>query len=91
MHGLNARNRLALIALTPLAMSLAACGPKPIAVAVKPPVELLTCEAEPATPILPAPGIERDRIVAAWVLALLAAGGDCRAKVAGVRAWADAL
>ena len=72
-------------------MGLGACGPKTLAVAVKPPAELLTCSAEPAAPEIGAPGIERDRIVLAYLLAMRAAYGDCSAKVAGVKAWADAL
>lgn len=70
---------------------LAGCGPKVIAVATRPPPELLTCAGEPLTPILPPPGIERDRIVADWLLAMRAAFGDCSSKLAGIKAWADAL
>lgn len=77
--------------MTPLMLSLAGCGPKVIAVATKPPPELLTCADEPLAPILPSPGIERDRIVADWLLAMRAAWGDCSAKVQGVKAWADRL
>lgn len=73
---------------TPL---LAGCGPKAIAVAVKPPPELLTCSGEPETPVLPAPGIERDRIVGDWLLEYRAAWGSCKSAVTGLKAWADAL
>ena len=62
-----------------------------LAVATKPPASLLTCQAEPGAPVLPVPGIERDRIVLAYLLAMRAAYGDCASKVAGVRAWANAL
>jgi hypothetical protein len=59
--------------------------------ATKPPPSLLTCSAEPVAPELPAPGIERDRIVLAFILSLRAAYGDCASKVAGVRAWSETL
>ena len=72
------------------AAGLTACGPKP-PVATKPPPELLTCSAEPLAPDVGEPGIERDRIVLAYVLALRAAWGDCSGNLAGIRAWADAL
>lgn len=72
-------------------MPLGACEKKVLAVATKPPARLLTCQAEPGAPELPAPGIERDRIVLAYLLAMRAAYGDCASKVAGVRAWSDAL
>lgn len=73
------------------AMPLGACEKKVLAVAVRPPASLLTCQAEPGAPELPEPGIERDRIVLAYLLAMRAAYGDCASKVAGVRSWADAL
>lgn len=72
-------------------LSVSACGPKVLAVAVKPPADLLTCAGEPLAPILPPPGIERDRIVTDWLLAYRTAWGDCSAKVLGIRAWAEAL
>lgn len=72
-------------------MPLGACEKKVLAVAVKPPASLLTCSAEPVAPEIGVPGIERDRIVLAYLLALRAAYGDCESKVAGVRAWSDAL
>lgn len=71
--------------------SLAGCEKKVIAVAVKPPPALLTCAGEPLAPILPPPGIERDRIVTDWLLAYRTAWGDCAAKVSGISAWAKAL
>lgn len=70
---------------------LIACERETLAVAVKPPAELLTCSAEPLAPELPAPGIERDQIVLAYLLAMRAAYGDCASKVAGIKGWADAL
>ena len=72
-------------------MPLGACGPKVHVKATKPPVELLTCSAEPLAPELPAPGIERDQIVLNYLLAMRAAYGDCASKVAGVKSWADAM
>ena len=67
------------------------CAPKRIAVAAKPPAALLTCADEPEAPSLPAPGIERDRIVLDFILALRGSYGDCKASVDAIRAWADAL
>lgn len=91
MKAISARRMLQKTAPILLLTALAACGPKPLAVAVKPPAELLTCAGEPVAPELPGPGIERDRLVLAYVLAMRAAWGDCFSKVAGVKAWADAL
>lgn len=83
---------LALIATFALGM----CGqPEPIA--LTPPASLLTCADEPTAPDLPTRdgtiGTEllRDRAVLEYVLALRTAGGDCRAKVAGVRAWSETV
>lgn len=76
--------RLALIA--PLA--LAACQPaKPVL--ILPPAELATCAAEPVAPAIPGQDqqAERDRLVFEYLLALRAAGGDCRAKVNGLATW----
>ncbi len=56
-----------------------------------PPANLLTCSAEPAAPELPGPGVERDRMVLDYVLAIRTAWADCAAKVAGVDAWAKSL
>ena len=77
--------------LIPLCFALTACGPKVAVKATKPPPELLTCAGQPVAPVLPPPGIERDRIVSEWVLAYHEAWGDCASKVAGVKRWADAL
>ena len=77
-----------MILSTPL---LSGCGKKVLAVAVKPPASLLTCASEPQAPILPPPGIERDRIVTDWLLAMRRAWGDCSSKLAGVKRWSDSL
>lgn len=82
------RAKLLLAATILLPMALAACGTERLALAL-PPAELATCAAEPETPELPAPGVERDRIVFDYVLALRDAWGDCAAKVAGLKAWWD--
>lgn len=34
---------------------------------------------------------ERDRLTLAYILELITAGGDCRSRVDGVRAWSEAL
>lgn len=65
--------------------------------ATKPPVENLSCAAEPRAPSLPPrDGTEvtekaRDTLTLAYLLAMRAAYGDCASKVAGVKAWAEAL
>ena len=74
-----------------LVLSLTACGDREPVKATKPPPELLTCAGQPVAPVLPPPGIERDRIVSEWVLAYHAAWGDCSAKLQGIRAWSEAL
>lgn len=64
---------------------------------VKPPVELTECADEPQTPGIPAKdGTEatrdvRDGLVWKYVLALHAAFIDCKADVAGIKAWSEAL
>ncbi|MEN9924064.1 MAG: hypothetical protein RL268_190 [Pseudomonadota bacterium] len=71
-------------------------------VIVKPPVELLSCQAEPVAPVLPpqdwssidvAKAIQaiRDKLTGLWVLDSVKAGQDCRNKVGATRAWAGAL
>lgn len=76
--------RLALLA--PLA--LAACNQER-PVLVLPPAELATCAAEPGAPSLPPldQRAERDRLVLEYLLALRAAGGDCRSRVNALATW----
>lgn len=88
---MNARVMLRMAAPILLLTVCGACAPKPLAVAVKPPPELLTCADEPVAPEVGDPGVERDRIVLGYILSLRSAWGDCSAKISGVRAWADAL
>ena len=77
--------------MIPLLLVSTACEKKVHVKATKPPVALLTCSAEPVAPEIGVPGIERDRIVLAYLLAMRAAYGDCASKVAGIRSWSDAL
>jgi hypothetical protein len=91
MLSLNKRAMTLLSLTIPLTLLASGCEKKVLAVAVKPPASLLTCSGEPLAPILPPPGIERDRIVTDWLLAMRGAWGDCSSKLAGVRSWADAL
>lgn len=72
--------------LAPLA--LAACG-QPEAIVLTPPASLLTCKNAPAIPeTLPAQGtVERERATLDLWLAEREAGADCRANLAGVKAW----
>lgn len=66
------------------------------------PAELTACADEPAVPELPQVDwsslpaarplqLARDRLTLDFVLALRRAGADCRARVAGAKAWNDAL
>lgn len=82
------RAKLQLLALIPLAMACAACGPKPVRIAPLP-ANLTTCADEPAAPDLPGQDrqAERDRLTLDYILSLRSAWGDCRAKVDGARAW----
>ncbi len=60
---------------------------------MKPPATLLTCADEPVAPELPGREFQaqRDAMTFDYLLALRSAWGDCFAKVAGVRAWAETL
>ena len=71
---------------------LTACGPARPVIA-KPPVALLSCQDEPLAPDLPARDQQaaRDRMTLEYLLSLRSAWGDCSAKVAGVKAWADSI
>jgi hypothetical protein len=71
---------------------LTACEPKQIEV-VKPPVALTTCADEPQAPLLPNRDqqAERDRLTLDYILGLRSAYGDCKSKVAGVKAWSEGL
>ncbi len=80
---------------------LTACGTdnaRPVSI----PPELQTCAADPAAPALPAQDWSdvliaraiqevRDALTLDYVLGLRSAAGDCRAKVAGVRAFDEAM
>jgi hypothetical protein len=70
---------------------LTGCGQKVPVKVVKPPVELLSCSDEPVPPSLPDDADARDALMLDYVLSLRAAWGDCSSKVAGVRAWSEAL
>lgn len=82
------RAKLLLAATILLPLALTACGQERPALAL-PPAELATCKAEPETPVLPAPGLERDRIVFDYILSLRDAWGDCASKVAGLKVWRE--
>lgn len=95
--------KLRLALMIPLAMACAACGTVRVETP-KPPAHLLTC-ADDATPpdLAPVPWAlgnlteiqrvqaERDRQTFEYILAERSAGGDCRSKVKGVRAWTETL
>lgn len=77
-------------ALIPFALALTGCGQERPAIA-NPPADLLRCADEPVAPDLPGreEQAKRDALTLDYILALRSAWGDCFAKVAGVRAWAD--
>lgn len=83
--------RVVKLSLTTAAcVALASCGqPEPIV--ITPPPALLTCKPAPAVPqTLPPQGtLEREQATVGLWLAEREAGADCRAAVAGVKAWAD--
>jgi hypothetical protein len=83
--------------MTLLPLALTACGPKRIS-RIPVPANLKSCAEEPEAPALPAVDwssadaakpiqIVRDQLTLTYVLALVEAGGDCRAKVNGVAEW----
>ncbi len=86
------RAKLHLCLTIPLAMACASCGQERPAIA-KPPADLLVCSNEPVAPDLPGRDEQarRDAMTLDYILALRSAWGDCFAKVAGVRAWAEKL
>jgi hypothetical protein len=73
-------------------VTLAGCSPER-PVVVKPPPELLSCQAEPIAPVLPAHDQQaaRDMLIGVYVLALVEAGQDCRSRVDALKVWAGAL
>lgn len=77
-----------------LSGALTGCGNERVRITPAP-VELTTCADEPAAPDLPAQTPEtqraRDTMTLDYILALRSAWGDCFAKVAGVKAWNEAL
>ena len=95
-----AKLRLAL--MIPLATVCAACETR--VETLKPPADLLHCAGEATPPDLaPVPWslgnlteiqrvqAERDRQTFEYILAERSAGGDCRGKLKGVKAWAQSL
>jgi hypothetical protein len=91
------RGLMLLAATILLPLALTACGPKRIE-RIPVPANLKTCEAEPEAPALPtvdwssvdtAKPIQfvRDQLTLTYVLALVATGGDCRAKVNAIAEW----
>lgn len=88
-----ARAMLLAIVTTSCALVLSGCGHKALAVAVRPPAELLTCDGEPLPPSLPDRDQQdaRDALMLDYALALRSAWGSCAGNLAGVKAWSDAL
>ena len=64
-------------------LSLASCGETRVE-RIKPPVERLSCAAEPV------PAGDTDREVAQFIVDALAAGQDCRDALAWIRDWSKA-
>jgi hypothetical protein len=82
--------------ILPALFTLSACGTPPVRIAL-PPVELTTCADEPSTPDIPARDgtdavqQQRDELTLAYILGLRSAYGDCKSKVAGIKAWRDSV
>ncbi len=76
------------MALIPSLLLLPGCGNDRPVIAL-PPLELTSCAGEPDAPELPAPGVERDRLVLEYLLALRDAWGDCASRVAGLKSWRE--
>lgn len=77
-------------------INLTACAPaRPVV--VLPPADLATCAAEPPAPSLPdrdgtdETQLRRDTLTLDYILSLVGAGSDCRAKVRGLKAWRDEM
>ena len=66
--------------------SCASPGP-PVMARPEVPASLLTCAPEPPSPDLDAPGW--DRTLALWIVDVMAAGEDCRSRLAAVRRLVD--
>jgi len=92
--------KLLLAAAIPSSLALTACGEH---LRLSPlPADLTQCSAEPEAPALPgqdwssvdtarAAQFIRDTMTLDYILALRSAGGDCRAKVKGAKAWNDSV
>ena len=89
---MNVRAMLLPAATIPCVLLSTACAPARIET-VKPPAALTECADEPVAPALPGRDqqAERDRLTLAYILGLRSAWGDCSSKVAGIKAWSDAL
>lgn len=76
-------------------INVSACTPRPVV--QLPPPELATCAPEPKAPDIPArDGTEavqhqRDVMTLEYILSLVSAGGDCRAKVQGLAKWRERM
>ena len=80
------RNTVRLLSALSLASISAACAPRsapPASVGIVVPATLLHCKGEPA---VPEPDRATDVDLARWQLDLIAAGCDCRDKLAAIRA-----
>jgi len=91
---MNKPAKLRLAATILCALALTACGQERPRIAL-PPADLATCAGEPLAPALPPrDGSElvqavRDALTLDYILDLRSAGGDCRAKVLGLKAWSE--
>ena len=65
---------------------LTACEPRRVVEPIKQPPARLTCAVEP-----PVPASLTDATVAAYIVALVSAGRDCRSQLAFVRDFYDGL
>lgn len=79
----SSRKRLRAIMLAlPCLAFLPSCGKEIVVQRVPVPEKWLTCAAQPK-----APDEDTDKAVATFIVDLIAAGEDCRATVAAIKAW----
>lgn len=69
-----------------LMLVLSACGNSSVRVEIaRPPIQYLTCKAEPLVPVE-----LTDATVSVWTSEVVVAGRDCRSRLQAVKEWSEA-